>query len=280
MKDKTCRVLIDNESYNFNVKGDFFWGEEELLFNKKDNVISKVSWKSNGYGVVKAFEKEVFFKLKNSVTNNIIKAIQLNNIGFDVNTFKLEHYHKVINTDELHNKVINITRNLENADFDFNIDELANRVGHVLGYKLTSWIEELQKSHVQIRISRPNSLDINPPHRDGYLSYWDDIVNIWIPIEGCNEKSSLPVCSGSHLIPENEILRTKSKGAEINGNTYYVPCILETKVGRIKMIRPNPSIGEALIFTPYLIHGAAVNLNKDITRVSLELRFPRLKTTS
>ena len=278
--NKTCCVLIDNEPYNFKVKGDFFWGAEELLFKEKDSVISKMLWKDKGYGVVKAFEDEVFLKLKKSVTNNIVKAIQLNNIDVNINTFKLEHYHKIINTDALHNKVINVTRNLENADFDFDIDKLANKMGGVLGYNLTSWVEELQKSHVQIRISRPNSLDINPPHRDGYLSYWDDIVNIWIPIEGCNEKSSLPVCSGSHLIPENEVLRTRSKGAEINGNTYYVPCILETKQGIINMIRPNPSLGEALIFTPYLIHGAAVNLNKDITRVSLELRFPRLKTTS
>ena len=79
----------------------------------------------------------------------------------------------------------------------------------------------------------------------------------------------------SHLIPENEILRTASKGAKINGNTYYVPCILETNKGAIKMIRPNPMEGEALIFTPFLIHGAAVNNNKDITRISLELRFPK-----
>ena len=41
------------------------------------------------------------------------------------------------------------------------------------------------------------------------------------------------------------------------------------------MIRPNPKLGEALIFTPFLIHGAAVN-NSDLTRISLELRFPRV----
>ncbi|RKE98110.1 hypothetical protein [Ichthyenterobacterium magnum] len=43
------------------------------------------------------------------------------------------------------------------------------------------------------------------------------------------------------------------------------------------MVRPNPKKGEASIFTPFLIHGAAVNKNKDITRVSLELRSPRVK---
>ena len=41
------------------------------------------------------------------------------------------------------------------------------------------------------------------------------------------------------------------------------------------MIRPNPKETEALVFTPYLIHGAAFN-DSNNTRVALELRFPRL----
>ncbi|WP_055443065.1 phytanoyl-CoA dioxygenase family protein [Lacinutrix himadriensis] len=276
MNTKTCHIYLDNIPYAFKVKGDFFWGKEELLYNKDDSVLSKMSWEAEGYKVVNAFINDEFERLKKSLTQNIIDAIKANNISFNEETFTLEKYHEVVNTNELHNQVIDITRNLENKDFDFNIDALAERFGDILGYKLTSWVEELQKSHIQIRISRPNSLDINPPHRDGYLSYWEDIINVWIPIVGCNEKASLPVLPGSHLIPENEILRTESKGAEINGNIYYVPCILETKTGSIKMIRPNPKQGEALIFTPFLIHGAAVNNNEDITRVSLELRFPRI----
>lgn len=276
MNTKNCHIYLDNTPYAFKVKGDFFWGKNELLYNKTNSVLSKMSWENEGYKVVNAFINDEFERLKKSLTQNIMDAIKANDILFDEETFTLAKYHEVVHTDALHNKVINITRNLENKDFDFNIDALADRFGEVLGFKLTSWVEELQKSHIQIRISRPNSLDINPPHRDGYLSYWEDIINVWIPIEGCNENSSLPVLSGSHLIPENEILRTESKGAEINGNIYYVPCILETKTGSIKMTRPNPKQGEAIIFTPFLIHGAAVNNNKDITRVSLELRFPRI----
>ncbi|GAA3569916.1 phytanoyl-CoA dioxygenase family protein [Snuella lapsa] len=275
--DRICSLIIDDDVYNFNVEGDFFWGQKELLFKEEGNVISKMPWKDDGFNIVKAFSEDEFEKLKNSIRENVINALKLNDVDFNERTFLLEDYHKVVKTDDLHNKVINVTRNLENSDFDFDIELLANNLGVVLGCKLTSWVEELQKTHIQIRISRPNSLDINPPHRDGYLSYWHDIINVWIPIVGCNEKSSLPVFPGSHLIPENEILRTASKGAKINGNTYYVPCILETKEGVIKMVRPNPIKGEALVFTPYLIHGAAANLNKDLTRVSLELRFPKVK---
>ena len=272
---KICKLFINEEPYKFEVEGDFFWGENKLQYQIENSPISKMQWHNDGYTIVNAFNNSEFIKLKESVIQNIVSAIDQNVSGFDSNNFILDDYHKVINTDALHNKVINITRNLENKDFDFDIDALADKFGELLGCKLTTWIEELQKSHIQVRISRPNSLDINPPHRDGYLSYFKDILNLWIPIHGCNNQSSLPVMPSSHLIPENEILRTASKGAKINGNTYYVPCILETNKGAIKMIRPNPMEGEALIFTPFLIHGAAVNNNKDITRISLELRFPK-----
>lgn len=276
MNKKTCNISIDNKPFSFNVEGDFFWGKDELLYNVDDSVLSKMDWEKDGYHVVSIFTDDEFQRLTRSIENNIIEAIKANNIEFNEKDFSLEKYHEIIDSDELHNQVISITRNLENKDFDFDIDLVAKRFGNILGYKLSSWVEELQKSHIQIRISRPNSLDINPPHRDGYLSYWKDIINVWIPIEGCNEQSSLPVFPGSHMIPEDQILRTTSKGAKINDNIYYVPCILETKAGSINMIRPNPKYGEALLFTPFLIHGAAVNNNKNITRVSLELRFPRV----
>ena len=275
MSLETCTLFLDNEPFQFSVEGNFFWGEDEVLFEMNDSVISKVAWKDDGYKVVDAFKGNEFEALQQSITKNIIKAFEIHNIAYPEN-FRLQDYHKVITTDENHLKIIDITRNLTNEDFDFDIDMLADRFGNMLGYQLTSFVEELQKSHIQIRINRPSSLDINPPHRDGYLSYWKDVVNVWIPIEGCTPKTSLPVLPGSHLLPENEILRTESKGAKINGNTYYVPCILKTGAGDLKMIRPNPSEGEALLFSPFLIHGAAVNRSEH-TRVSMELRLPKVK---
>ena len=274
MAKKNCCLIIDGMKFQFQVEGDFFWGKDKLLYKKENSVISKTNWEPLGFASVEVFKDSEFKKLKQSIRTNILKALSLNNVVVDENDFTLSNYHKIVTTDELHLKVINITRNLTNEDFNFDIDKLAERFGDILGYKFTTWIEELKKTHIQIRINRPNSLDINPPHRDGYLSYWKDIINVWIPIEGCNVKTSLPVYPCSHLIKENDIYRTESKGAKINGNTYYVPCILKTKKGKLNMIRPNPKQGEALIFTPFLIHGAAVN-NSDVTRISLELRFPR-----
>jgi ectoine hydroxylase-related dioxygenase (phytanoyl-CoA dioxygenase family) len=39
--------------------------------------------------------------------------------------------------------------------------------------------------------------------------------------------------------------------------------------------RPDPQAGEVLVFSPYLIHGGAMNFNSDVTRLSLEMRFWR-----
>ena len=180
----------------------------------------------------------------------------------------------MIKDDNLHNKIIKLTRNLTEKDLSLNLDKLLSFSEDILSYKLSKMVKELNKVHVQLRINRPNSLDINPPHKDGYLSYWKDIINIWIPISGCNEKTSLPVVPGSHLWPENQLYKTKNKGAKINGFKYHVPCILKSSEGKIKMIRPNPKQGDAIFFTPFLIHGAAFN-SSEYTRVGMELRFPK-----
>ena len=42
MNSKTCKLYIDNEPFQFEVKGDFFLGEDEILFQREGNVISKV----------------------------------------------------------------------------------------------------------------------------------------------------------------------------------------------------------------------------------------------
>jgi ectoine hydroxylase-related dioxygenase (phytanoyl-CoA dioxygenase family) len=42
-----------------------------------------------------------------------------------------------------------------------------------------------------------------------------------------------------------------------------------------EFIRPDPKIGEVLVFSPYLIHGGSVNLNDDTTRISIEVRLWR-----
>lgn len=276
MKKKICDIFINKKPFSFEVEGDFFWGESEALYKKNNSVLENVSWENEGFSNLTVFSEKEFFDLKSSVRKTVLEGLRKAEVEVEEDLFTLENYHVFVQDETTHFNVINYTRNLTVDDLDFDIELLAKRIGKHLKCNLTTWVEELGKSHVQIRLSRPNSLDINPPHRDGYLSFWENIINVWIPVAGCNEKSSLPVVSGSHKIAESEILRTEAKGAKINGNLYQVPCLLESKQGPFYMERPNPKEGEALLFTPFLIHGAAVNLSNDTTRVALEFRFPKI----
>lgn len=155
-----CKLYIDEQPFQFKVEGDFFWGKDEVLFLKNDPVLDDVKWRNIGYKVVSAFTKSEFKLLRNSVEENICKAIQETGGVLDIESFELDEYHNYVTSNEHHLKVINITRNLTVKDLNFNINLLVERFEKILGCKLTSWIDALQKSHVQIRISRPNFKNI------------------------------------------------------------------------------------------------------------------------
>ena len=270
-----CDLKINSKPYSFDVEGEFFWGEDINLFVKEGNVISKTTWWEEGYSIFEKFlnanEFELFYS---GLRNTIIDLIKENDIDFDERKFTLENYHNFVKSDEVHQKIISKTREFTFKDFDLDFNKILEKLQDHLGYKLTYWVEELKKVHIQVRINRPNSLDINPPHKDGYLSYWKDVLNVWMPISGCNNSTSLSLMPKSHLLSEKDLYRTENKGAKINGLPYMVPCILKTSKGNLKMIRPNPAKGQALIFTPFIIHGAAFN-SSQFTRMALELRLPK-----
>ena len=57
-----------------------------------------------------------------------------------------------------------------------------------------------------------------------------------------------------------------------NGTQYRVPALVDS-AQPLHLLRPNPNPNEVLLFSPYLLHGGAVNLNTNQTRISLEMRF-------
>ena len=278
MDKKLCEIEIDAKPFNFEVKGNFSWGVNKKTFFKETNIISKMNWINDGYTIIHEILSEREFNQLFKAIHKYIKVAMKKEIGFEIDEdFALENYHQLINNESKHQGVIKYTKDINNIFINekYNlIDILVERFSEVIGFQLSSQIKELGRSVIQIRISRPNSFDINPPHKDSYISAYEDVINLWIPIIGCNSKSSLPVYPGSHLLNENQILRTNLKGASLNNNIYNVPCILKTSYGKIKMIRPNPKLKDILLFTPHLIHGAAINWSNK-TRVALELRLPR-----
>ena len=128
-----------------------------------------------------------------------------------------------------------------------------------------------------VRIVRPFKSDFNPPHRDIYINRLKSKLNVYLPIFGSSELSSLPLVEGSHKWFDSETQRTEN-GPTIDGLPFSVPAILSMGDSTpLRMKRPIVANGELMLFSPYLIHGGAMNLSKNI-RISLEMRFS-LKNT-
>ena len=249
---------------------DISKGSNIILARENADITRNTDWYQSGYTITKPFQdQDQFSKLVESCTRIIKNALTNFEIYYPEN-FKLENYHLYVTSDEIHKKVINHTRNLAYEDFDFNIEGLMDYFRSFLDIDLQSFNKTLLKKFIILRISRPNKPDVNPPHKDGYLDLWKHAVNIWIPVAGETKKSSLPIVPKSHTFFENEILRTQS-GAIFNGTQYHVPAIINWK-GESKLIRSDVELGGALIFSPYLIHGCAINHHATTTRFALELR--------
>lgn len=266
-----CTVHIDGQPLSFSLEGNFFWGKDEILHNPQETVIKNTSWKNVGYSILNLLTNDEYLQLVNSMERTIKNLFNEFSVAYKQDDFKLIDYHKYVDSN-LHQKIISNTRFLTYSDLNIDLKNILGRISNQIGCEVCAENPLLDKEIVILRISRPKTLDINPAHRDGYLDIWKNTLNLWLPITGCNKNSSLPVIPESHLWNEKDILRTSSKGASIHGLAYRVPGIAKTNYG-LKMIRPNPELGQVLVFTPFLIHGCAVNWNEDTTRFSLELRL-------
>lgn len=254
----------------------FVNGDNEVLSNSETDITHKLDWYDQGFTVEKFVSEDEFYKIKKGIENSIKKIIHTT-LGTDVNGFELENYHKYVKNNDEHFEIVSQTRDLFTKDFVFDIDYLIPKLEKVLKIKLTDY-DELNdyRSHIIVRINRPNSSDFNPPHKDMYEHYDGEgyipkFVNFWIPICGVNEESVLPICPYSHLIPENKILRTNN-GSTVNDNKYRVR-LIKSWDESTKLIRPKVINGEVLIFSSHLIHGLAVNNQNNTTRVALEFRL-------
>jgi len=272
-----CHMTVDGIPIYFKVEGEAQWGKDVTLYSA-DAVLSNTEWKDRGFSVMSLFDSdEVEYILKET---KIILLRIFNKLGFEIpNDFQMESYHSVVTTNEMHQAVIKLSRMLTNADFPIDLDKLSKRISTKIGRQLSPVNRALLKMKnapakeiVQLRISRPQAMDINPLHRDGYIDFLKYTFNIWIPVVGCNDKSSLPVIPGSHLWGEKDVYRTENRSARISGLNYNVPAIIKSNYG-LNAVRPNPGLGEALVFTPFLIHGAGFNRNLDTTRMAFELRL-------
>ena len=251
-------TIIDGKRHDWEVEGEFSWGEGGVLFDEQRDLLAPRLGKE-GYLIA---------DLPGGLAERARDGIEqvLGRFGVEMQT-----YHQSVDA-QRHQQIIEVTRELGMKDFGWDGDELCASLAHIVGTELSSHIDAQGRDFIIVRINRPDSTDFNPPHRDAYLPIHYDVVNLWIPIFGCNSDTSLPLIPGSHLIAESECYLTGAHGARIGGKTYVVPAMLMNRQGLWEMIRPPVGFGQALVFTPYLIHGAAINAS-DQVRISLELRL-------
>lgn len=258
MTIRHCVTYLDDTPFLWDVEGDFSWGKGGSLFDSDADILrSRVG--DDGFFIA-TLPDEMLESARDSITR-FLRYYETTP----------ENYHRKVE-DARHREIITQSAQLRLADLGWDGDDLCRTLSPAVGANLSPQISDMGRDHVIVRINRPGSLDFNPPHRDGALSIWRNTVNLWIPIFGCDEKTRLPVAPGSHLTAETECLQTAARGAKIGGKTYHVPAIAQTRAGDLRMMRPPVGYGEALVFTPFLIHGAAVNFSQG-TRISLELRL-------
>tara|TARA_B100000029_G_scaffold466165_1_gene501415 strand:+ start:170 stop:1015 length:846 start_codon:yes stop_codon:yes gene_type:complete len=280
MKKSKTSYRIGNKIYSFFYSGKTFKGKNEILLNNQDNLLENTDFNHKGYDVVN-FDNSLSHKAMRRFIENFIKKIIKKYSNKKINSFKLEKYHLFVDLN-LHYKIIKIIQKGISFSNAIPRDKLEKFVSNKLNTKVSTLNKRYtNKKHkyyldprkFNLRIVRPLKNDFNPPHRDGYFDNHAHGVNIYVPIAGSNKKSSLPIFPCSHRINEANVERTHLNTL-FNDVKFSVPVIVKTKP-KIKLVRPNPKNNQMLIFSSNLIHGGGLNDNKNITRVSIELRFWR-----
>lgn len=262
------------------VQGDeaneFTTGDAVVLAKAYDDLILEQSWGAEGYTIVDAKEAFDFTEVKRDITKILRSIIAELSPTTDVNGFSLERYHHYVD-DALHYAVIGKTRRLYPQDFGFDEQRVIGFLSRLLGTDL-GYMNPVFKANqwIIVRINRPHTVGYNPIHKDIYELHdgFGDIprmANVWIPICGVEGTTGLPIAPGSHLVPEEQISRTKA-GSVIEGQRYSVNCI-ESWGGDNHLQTMCPNQGEMLVFSSHLIHGLGRNHHDDTTRISLEFRL-------
>ena len=239
------------------------WGEDEVLLEKDVNLLAKTSFHHKGYHI---------FPITNH--RETLKTLLSRNISTIIGSttdIDIEKYHLYVNETQ-HKQVLNTMPYkkdcMELRTFSEYIETF---MSEVLKEKVKIFNDD-----IWVRICRPTHIsqeDFNPCHKDVYLDFYRNTMNVYLPIVGSNEKSSLLVQEGSHLWNEHSTAKTTG-GAyfEHKKKKYSVDAIVQSKI-KLNMVRPNPSMDEMMVFSPYLIHGCSNNDNENVTRMSLEIRF-------
>jgi len=270
------RIEINDESITYAKGMSGIVGPDEVLLDRDDNLVAGTSWEQQGYTVEPFLPQEAQDRLREGISDLIRDLLVQHGVELR-EEFVLEQYHHALDgRDDVHLQVARAAaRGFPFRQFPIAVDRVIARIGEICRKPLRCGDPAAGEDVFNLRVIRPRSNDNSPLHRDVWLDHLRNAVNIYVPLAGSNHLSSLALVPGSHLWKESEIERTES-GAVINAIRYTVPAVVGA-ARCLEVVRPDPQSDQVLVFSPYMIHGGATNLNPDRTRVSLEMRFWRDK---
>jgi hypothetical protein len=269
------RYKIDDAEVFLDISGQTVRGDNLCLLQQDDNLVLGCSWQDQGFLVSKIMGRESFNELYHGVQALLLEGLSNAGIEIDARKFQLECYHNYCPDQQTHLRVIEFLRSKARIEnFPLNHSIIDQQVSRLCGKTVSCVVDNnCAAGYFFIRLVRPfPHKDNNPPHKDVWLDRLRNGLNLYFPLAGSDHNSSLSLVPGSHYWLESRVLQTVP-GSLVNGVAFSVPSAVMDD-GALTMIRPAVRETEGMLFSPYLIHGGAVNLS-DKTRVSLEMRFWR-----
>jgi ectoine hydroxylase-related dioxygenase (phytanoyl-CoA dioxygenase family) len=261
---------LNRREVSYEADGSKISGDNKILLKEAIDLTNGKPWSDNGYIIRKFLSESAFEKFEAETKNLLLSLWEKSGLSIPKD-FDLNQYHTLAFNQNLHLSAVDKTKLLSVSDFPTSISEVEKRISEICETALIAKNPFDSQSAFHFRVVRPDSNDNNPLHRDVWLEDYANCINLYIPIAGSNELSSLAIVPGSHHWPESKVERTKD-GASIDGIKFNVPAVTSIS-GEYEIVRPNPQKNEVLVFSPYLIHGGAVNLSPNQTRISIELRL-------
>lgn len=270
---RTVCLPLDGDVIEYRVEGESAYGADEILLDRDDDLLRGTGFAESGFAVAPFLARERLAALQEGLRLLLWSAVCRVARRGDESTFVLERYHQLVSDDE-HMDIVRTTGlHWPNEALPIPMREVEQRISEIVGVAVAAVNPHVAEQHFQLRVVRPGRPDNNPPHRDVWLARLRHAANIYVPLAGSNQLSSLPIVPGSHRWRESEIERTVA-GSRVEGVQYTVPAVTGAR-RPLRLVRPPVAANEVMVFTPYAIHGGGVNRNVDATRVSLEIRFWR-----
>ena len=239
-----------------------------------DDVSQNLSLVRYGYQVLPHSKRHSFYELKEEFEDFLCRNL-LSFGATSLDGFTAEQYHKFIELNNLdHHQFIQqykreIPTNIRNHDY---ISQLVDEISTHIEKRL-----RIYDDRIEFRCCRPKKEDNNPWHRDHWFPYFENLLNVYLPISGSYVDSSLQIVPFSHKWTEEECVPTfpyepeKNHKTSKDGLKFSVPeikeCSRELKGHRFDIIP-----GNYAIFSPKSVHGSGNNHSNE-TRFSFEFRL-------